>query len=194
MLYDDLAQREAKMIELVRRAFAALAALRGEQPLEGADPAPDEHMQQLKALYEALVRLGVAGSWLYEELTNLLAAEPIGMIESWKEEPGLMTVRQAGRKGGRLVREKYGPSHYSAMGKQGGAAVRDQFGTAYYMQIGKKGGQALREQLGLAHFGEIGKRGGKKLAEQRGADYYRTIGQKGGKAPRKKREGENPPS
>ena len=46
-----------------------------------------------------------------------------------KEKKGEMTVGEAGRKGGRkggeIVREKYGPEFYSKIGHKGGEKVRE---------------------------------------------------------------------
>ncbi len=38
---------------------------------------------------------------------------------------GAMTVAEAGRRGRRLVREKYGPRFYEKIGKKGGRKVAD---------------------------------------------------------------------
>lgn len=37
-----------------------------------------------------------------------------------KEKKGVMTVQEAGRKGGNTVKEKYGPEFYSKIGQKGG--------------------------------------------------------------------------
>ena len=55
-----------------------------------------------------------------------------------------MTVREAGRKGGQTVREKYGVEFYSRIGKKGGKAVAERKSPEFYAQIGKKGGEAAR--------------------------------------------------
>ena len=50
-----------------------------------------------------------------------------------------MTVKEAGMKGGRTVKEKYGPAFFSSIGKKGGKAVSDERGPEFYSKIGKKG-------------------------------------------------------
>jgi uncharacterized protein len=58
-----------------------------------------------------------------------------------------MTVAEAGRMGGRLVSEKYGPEFYEKIGKKGGESVRASRGPEFYSQIGHKGGQKVRELI-----------------------------------------------
>jgi general stress protein YciG len=50
-------------------------------------------------------------------------------------------AKEAGRKGGLKVREKYGADRYADIGRQGGEAVRDRYGSDYFRQIGRKGGK-----------------------------------------------------
>jgi hypothetical protein len=42
-----------------------------------------------------------------------------------EKEPGAMTVAEAGRKGGRKVKERYGHDFYVKIGTQGGQRVRE---------------------------------------------------------------------
>src|SRR5579884_250618 len=51
------------------------------------------------------------------------------------------TVQEAGRKGGRRVKEKYGQEFYVEIGKKGGRIIAETRGSDYYAQIGKKGGE-----------------------------------------------------
>jgi len=52
-----------------------------------------------------------------------------------------MTVREAGRKGGTKVREKYGPDFYKEIGRKGGTATWETHGKEFYQKIGKMGGE-----------------------------------------------------
>lgn len=65
-------------------------------------------------------------------------------------------------------------------GKKGGDAVRDRYGSGFYEQIGRKGGQATRERHGQSFYEAIGQKGGKVVKDKYGADFYETIGHKGG--------------
>lgn len=73
---------------------------------------------------------------------------------------GGMTVAEAGRMGGRLVSEKYGPEFYEKIGKKGGESVRASRGPEFYSQIGHKGGQKVRELI------EQGKRMAREAKER----------------------------
>jgi general stress protein YciG len=50
-------------------------------------------------------------------------------------------ARQAGRKGGEIVRERYGTTFYQEIGRKGGEVVKRSRGTEYYAEIGRKGGE-----------------------------------------------------
>jgi general stress protein YciG len=50
-------------------------------------------------------------------------------------------AREAGRKGGLTVREKYGAERYADIGRQGGEAVRDLYGREHFREIGSRGGK-----------------------------------------------------
>ncbi len=50
-------------------------------------------------------------------------------------------AREAGRKGGEMVKARYGPTHYQSIGKLGGETVKRERGTEFYAAIGKKGGE-----------------------------------------------------
>jgi len=53
--------------------------------------------------------------------------------------PGL--AREAGRKGGETVKNRYGASFYQSIGKKGGETVKRERGAAFYAEIGRKGGE-----------------------------------------------------
>lgn len=50
-------------------------------------------------------------------------------------------AREAGRKGGLTVRDKYGMERYADIGRQGGETVRERYGSDYFREIGSKGGK-----------------------------------------------------
>lgn len=50
-------------------------------------------------------------------------------------------AKEAGRKGGLKVRDKYGAERYADIGRQGGQTVRERYGRDYFREIGSKGGK-----------------------------------------------------
>jgi general stress protein YciG len=76
-----------------------------------------------------------------------------------------MTVAEAGRMGGRLVSEKYGPEFYEKIGKKGGSSTASKYGPEFFGRIGKKGGKAVTAKYGPGHFEKIGRKGGQKVAD-----------------------------
>jgi len=50
-------------------------------------------------------------------------------------------AREAGRKGGEIVKNRYGPSFYQEIGRKGGETVKKSRGTGFYAEIGRKGGE-----------------------------------------------------
>jgi general stress protein YciG len=53
-----------------------------------------------------------------------------------------MDTKKAGRMGGNVVKERYGPEFYAEMGKKGGEALRDRYGHDHYVELGRKGAAA----------------------------------------------------
>jgi general stress protein YciG len=53
-----------------------------------------------------------------------------------------MTVREAGKKGGDIVKSRYGPGFYAEIGRKGGESTKRRHGSEFYEEIGLKG--ALR--------------------------------------------------
>jgi general stress protein YciG len=51
-------------------------------------------------------------------------------------------AREAGRKGGETVKERYGASFYQSIGRKGGETVKRERGPEFYAEIGRKGGEA----------------------------------------------------
>jgi general stress protein YciG len=57
---------------------------------------------------------------------------------------GAMTVRDAGRKGGRATKARHGPEFYETIGRKGGETTKRRHGPKFYERIGRKGGQRVR--------------------------------------------------
>jgi uncharacterized protein len=60
-------------------------------------------------------------------------------------ERGGMTVREAGRKGGRSTKARHGPEFYQSIGRKGGETTKRVYGPEFYERIGHKGGQRVRQ-------------------------------------------------
>lgn len=60
-------------------------------------------------------------------------------------ERGIMTVREAGRKGGRTTKRRHGPEFYVAIGRKGGETTKSRHGPDFYEKIGSMGGQKVRQ-------------------------------------------------
>ena len=71
-----------------------------------------------------------------------------------------MTVKEAGARGGNIVKARYGAEFYRFIGhsggliggKKGGSIVKARYGPEFYKSIGKKGGRRVKELI------EAGKR------------------------------------
>lgn len=59
-------------------------------------------------------------------------------------ERGGMTVREAGRKGGRSTKARHGPEFYQTIGRKGGETTKARHGPEFYEKIGRKGGRRTR--------------------------------------------------
>lgn len=82
-----------------------------------------------------------------------------------KRKGSQMTVTEAGRMGGRLVSERYGPEFYEKIGRKGGTSTASKYGPEFFGRIGKKGGRAVSQKYGHGHFERIGRKGGQKVAD-----------------------------
>ena len=91
-----------------------------------------------------------------------------------------MSVREAGKKGGDTVRDRYGSTFYEDIGRKGGKATRDRHGVEFYESIGQKGGKVVKEKYGSDFYEEIGHKGGQKvkklIAEAKKAGGGERIG------------------
>ncbi len=69
-------------------------------------------------------------------------------------EKGAMTVREAGRKGGRTTKARHGDGFYKAIGRKGGETTKQRHGKDFYEKIGRKGGQRMRQLIEQAKRGQ----------------------------------------
>lgn len=80
-----------------------------------------------------------------------------------EQKSGEMSVRDAGKKGGNTVRNRYGSRFYKEIGQKGGKTTRERHGSSFYEAIGQKGGQVVKERYGQEFYEEIGQKGGKTV-------------------------------
>jgi general stress protein YciG len=81
------------------------------------------------------------------------------------------------REGEEMPQKKGDPSE---AGRKGGQVVKERYGTEFYAEIGRKGGEVTKRKYGPEHYAEIGKRGGQTTSERHGRRFYEGIGKKGG--------------
>src|SRR5260370_40013356 len=70
-----------------------------------------------------------------------------------------MTTSEAGRKGGKAVRDKYGEDYYRRIGQIGGTTLKEKRGSDYYRTIAKKDRRANVDKYGAEHFAAMGIQG-----------------------------------
>ncbi|MGH2358779.1 MAG: hypothetical protein ACRDGJ_12375 [Candidatus Limnocylindria bacterium] len=63
---------------------------------------------------------------------------------------GNMSVREAGRKGGRATRARYGAEFFAVIGAKGGKAVSERYSADHFREIGRKGGRRVAELIARA--------------------------------------------
>ncbi|MBV8602730.1 MAG: general stress protein B [Candidatus Eremiobacteraeota bacterium] len=83
--------------------------------------------------------------------------------EADAENGGEMSVREAGKKGGDTVRDRYGSGFYEKIGRKGGQVTRERHGAEFYEAIGQKGGKVVKSKYGSDFYEEIGHKGGQKV-------------------------------
>jgi len=98
---------------------------------------------------------------------------------------GEMSVREAGKKGGDTVRERYGSGFYEQIGRKGGQVTRERHGARFYEEIGQKGGRVVKAKYGSDFYEEIGHKGGQKV--KRLIAEAKKISENGGRTPQKTR-------
>lgn len=89
--------------------------------------------------------------------------KPAKETKDAKAPGGEMSVREAGKKGGDTVRERYGSGFYETIGRKGGQATRERHGAQFYETIGQKGGRVVKDKYGSDFYEEIGHKGGQKV-------------------------------
>lgn len=59
-------------------------------------------------------------------------------------QPQKMSRAEAGRKGGRTTKQRYGEEHFGRIGKiggkKGGETTKERYGSEFYQRIGRLGG------------------------------------------------------
>ena len=59
-------------------------------------------------------------------------------------QPRKMSRAEAGRKGGRTTKQRYGEEHFGRIGKiggkKGGETTKERYGSEFYQRIGRLGG------------------------------------------------------
>ena len=78
---------------------------------------------------------------------------------------GEMSVREAGKKGGNTVRDRYGSTFYEEIGRRGGKTTRERHGKEFYEAIGQRGGNVVKEKYGAKFYEEIGQKGGERVRQ-----------------------------
>lgn len=86
---------------------------------------------------------------------------------------GSISVREAGRRGGRATLARHGAAHFSEL------ATRSPHPPAEQARRGRRGGEATWTTHGLPHYRAIGRAGGEKTKLLFGADYYARIARLG---------------
>lgn len=81
-------------------------------------------------------------------------------------------LREAGKKGGEIVKAEYGHQFYQTIGERGGESVKQKYGIEFYREIGVKGGGIVREKYGPEFFSLIGRRGGETAKHGRRATNW----------------------
>jgi uncharacterized protein len=78
-------------------------------------------------------------------MAELRSADQNGSIDD-----GNMSVREAGRKGGKTTRARYGAEFFQEIGAKGGKAVSERYSNEHFREIGRKGGRRVAELIARA--------------------------------------------
>ena len=70
--------------------------------------------------------------------------------EDGPADDGNMSVREAGRKGGKTTRARYGAEFFQEIGAKGGKAVSERYSNEHFREIGRKGGRRVAELIARA--------------------------------------------
>jgi len=77
-------------------------------------------------------------------------AERSGTDQEGTTKNGNMSVREAGRKGGKTTRARYGAEFFQEIGAKGGRAVSERYSNEHFREIGRKGGRRVAELIARA--------------------------------------------
>jgi general stress protein YciG len=77
-------------------------------------------------------------------------AERSGSDQEGTTNNGNMSVREAGRKGGKTTRARYGAEFFQQIGAKGGRAVSERYSNEHFREIGRKGGRRVAELIARA--------------------------------------------
>jgi general stress protein YciG len=65
-------------------------------------------------------------------------------------DEGNMSVREAGRKGGKTTRARYGAEFFQEIGAKGGRTVSERYSNEHFREIGRKGCRRVAELIARA--------------------------------------------
>ena len=74
-------------------------------------------------------------------------AERSSTDQNGTPDEGNMSVREAGRKGGKTTRARYGSEFFQEIGAKGGKAVSERYPNENFREIGRKGGRRVAELI-----------------------------------------------
>ena len=77
-------------------------------------------------------------------------AERTSADQNGSTNEGSMSVREAGRKGGKTTRARYGAEFFQEIGAKGGKAVSERYTNEHFREIGRKGGRRVAELIARA--------------------------------------------
>ena len=77
-------------------------------------------------------------------------AERDSADQAGSADEGNMSVREAGRKGGKTTRARYGAEFFQEIGAKGGKAVSERYSNEHFREIGRKGGRRVAELIARA--------------------------------------------
>lgn len=77
-------------------------------------------------------------------------AEGRGTDQNGTADDGNMSVREAGRKGGKTTRARYGAEFFQEIGSKGGKTVSERYSNEHFREIGRKGGRRVAELIARA--------------------------------------------
>lgn len=77
-------------------------------------------------------------------------ADGNGTDQNGTAAEGNMSVREAGRKGGKTTRARYGAEFFQEIGSKGGKAVSERYSNEHFREIGRKGGRRVAELIAKA--------------------------------------------